>query len=84
MEDAVPLHFYRWGLEFFSPEVIIDGETAYNVSLLDSLSFYVASFFILFFLLSIWLDARNSRCFDATAANEGDAARARRSDAIER
>lgn len=63
MEDAVPVHFYTWTLTTLSPEVVIDGEIAYDARLIDSLSFYVPLFFLFFFVILRWraVRARKSR-----------------------
>lgn len=57
--DAVPLRLVTWLVRTCSPETVIDGETAYDVRLGDSIVFYGALFFVLFWYISGRL--RNAR-----------------------
>ena len=53
--DAVPVRLVTWLVRTCSPETIIDGETAYDVREGDSIVFYGAIFFILFWFVSVRL-----------------------------
>ena len=57
--DAVPVRLVFWLVRTYSPETVIDGETAYDVRLGDSIVFYGALFFVLFWYISGRL--RNAR-----------------------
>lgn len=50
--DAVPVRLVTWLVRTCSPETIIDGETAYDVRLGDSMVFYGVLFFVLFWYVS--------------------------------
>ena len=50
--DAVPVRLFTWLVRTCSPETIIDGETAYDVRLGDSMVFYGVLFFALFWYVS--------------------------------
>lgn len=50
--DAVPLRLVTWLVRTCSPETIIDGETAYDVRMGDSMVFYGVLLFALFWYVS--------------------------------
>ena len=50
--DEVPLRLVTWLVRTCSPETIIDGETAYDVRMGDSMVFYGVLFFALFWFVS--------------------------------
>ena len=61
--DAVPVRLVTWLVRTCSPETVIDGETAYDVRLGDSMVFYGTLFYVLFWFVS----ARLSRLGAAQA-----------------
>lgn len=50
--DAVPLRLVTWLVRTCSPEIIIDGETAYDVRMGDGMVFYGVLLFALFWYVS--------------------------------
>lgn len=59
--DTVPVRMVTWLVRTCSPETIIDGEIAYDVRLGDSMVFYVALFFVLFWIVSARLTRSDLR-----------------------
>lgn len=53
MENLVPLHIMKIMMNNFSPEIIIDGEIAYDVLMWDGLIFYGTIVFLITFCLFI-------------------------------
>lgn len=49
MGDAVPVHVAEIFIKHLDPKTIIDGETAYDVRMWDSLIFYGCLLFLLLF-----------------------------------
>lgn len=49
MENLVPLHIMKIMMNNFSPEIIIDGEIAYDVLMWDGLIFYGTIVFLITF-----------------------------------
>ena len=50
MELHVPIHIMKTIISNFYPEIIIDGETAYNVLMYDNFIFYGSIIFLISFL----------------------------------
>lgn len=59
MEATVPVHVAKNFIKHIYPEIIIDGETAYDVLMLDSLIFYGSLFFIILFIFIYRLIPKN-------------------------
>ena len=50
--DTVPVRMVTWLVRTCSPETVIDGETAYDVRLGDSIVFYGTLYFVFFWFLA--------------------------------
>ena len=54
--DAVPVRLVTWLVRTCSPDTVIDGETAYDVRLGDSIVFYGFIFFLIIWFVYGWVE----------------------------
>ena len=54
--DVVPVRLVTWLVRTYSPDTVIDGETAYDVRLGDSTVFYGFIFFLIIWFVYGWVE----------------------------